>query len=398
MLIEYILANKQESDPSVTWNTLFWYYQYYPIMALYKRMVRYINALNPAMEGLSGLFEISKREIANHLNAAYYPNTLYVRPRTPVSEILQKLESQGVHIQEGVVCKPDMGERSFGVKVIHHARELERYASAAKKPFLVQEKLHHSAEFTLSFFRQEKPEHERSGPWQERPGQEQHDQDGVHQFMVNVLAERILPQVVGDGISSVACLIQQAGFSQKQQANILSVLQQEELASIPALGESRLVGVIGSVDYGIQLVIRELSQEQRARLNRFVTTVLTNAQGQLYDIWFGRFDIRSESFEALLRGDAKIIELNGAMAGPQEGLLPYMDIRERYKVFKQQYEKMHRMAVRNVEAGRGKKNSYITFLWESVKKLRTNPAQWKGTVEALWTIGKAKWVLQRKVL
>ncbi len=373
VLVEYILEDKKSLNPQLGWEGLFWYYQYYPIMALYRKMITCLNGLNPAMGGLSGLFEISKAEIANHLNPQYYPKTLLVNPKQPIEEVLGKMNSLEISFDNGVICKPDMGERSFGVELIRSAEDLRSYASKTKKPFLVQEKLAQHGEFTLSFFRNE----------------------DTGEFEPNVLAERMLPQVVGDGQSTVRELIAQKGYLIKQETNILKVLTEEELTFIPDSGQVQKVGIFGSVDYGVTLALRPLSDDQKIQLSQFIKTALTNAHGDIYDIWFGRFDIRANSFADLLEGRAMIIELNGAMAGPQEGLLPGMEIHERYRVFKKQYKRMHQIAQRNIEIGRGKKNSQILFLWASLKKLKGNPAQWKGALEARKSIRRAKKILKK---
>ncbi len=383
-LIEYILAVKQEEDSTVRWETLFWYYQYYPIMAIYRRMIRSINGLNPGMSGLSGLFEISKTEIATHLSPTYCPKTVTIESRQAPSTLIEVVEQSGLDVESGVICKPDMGERSFGVKIVRSREELVEYARGIKRRFLVQELIKEPKEFTLSFFRLAPDCPERT------PASSTTEPPEAAIFEVRTLAERVLPTVVGNGTSTVAELIGLGDFSERQQKNMISMLSSQELEKVPLPGEVEEIGRIGSVDYGIELKIRELSPQQRSQLNKMVARILTNQQGELYDVWFGRFDLRANSFEELLEGRSKVIELNGAMAGPQEGLVKGLDIRERYRVFKAQYIRMGELALCNIAAGRGRKNSRILFFWETYKKLRSNPAQWKGALEARRTIRRAK--------
>ncbi len=373
VLIEYILAGKQHLNPQLGWEGLFWYYQYYPIMALYRKMITSLNGLNPGMGGISGFFEISKTEIATHLNPHYYPKTLLVKPKQPIREVLYLMDSVGLTFDGGLICKPDMGERSYGVEWIHDVEELNRYAAKIKRPFLIQQKLSQHREFTLSFFRDEES----------------------NEFCVEALMERNFPFAEGFGKTTLYDLIVKKPLSEIQQESILSLLSQDQLDRVLACGEVFPLGGLGSMSYGTTLTRRVLLSSEKTSLNSWVKQVLTDTKGDVYDIWFGRFDIRANSVEDLLAGRAMIIELNGAMAMPLEGCSPHMDIYLRYDLFKKQYKRMYQIAQRNIDTGRGKKNSQLLFLWSSLKKLRSNPAQWKGALEARRTIRRAKRALKK---
>jgi len=70
--------------------------------------------------------------------------------------------------------------------------------------------------------------------------------------------------------------------------------------------ESRLIEPIGSHNLGTEF------RDARIRISPELTTLLKQWSDQLLGFYYGRFDIKFKSWEALQKGeDFKIIEVNG---------------------------------------------------------------------------------------
>jgi len=74
--------------------------------------------------------------------------------------------------------------------------------------------------------------------------------------------------------------------------------------------------------------------------------------------YFGRFDLRCKSIEALKQGEMKIMELNGAGAEPAHIYHPEASLWNAYKVLFTHWKAMYEISVINHKSG----TPYLSFI------------------------------------
>lgn len=211
----------------------------------------------------------------------------YLLPTIKVGQ--QDLASLAVQLAQAgidfpIIIKPNLGLCGYGVRKVDTLAEAQQYwthfpvdAQAVIQPFLPW-----IGEAGLFYWR--------------HPQQPTGTLAGV--------ALRYFPQVIGDGVHTVAELV--------AQSNRLQRLHQQEHASDldwqyrPAAGEVVRLAYIGSTRIGGRY------EDGSRYLTPQLAAVVDQILQDLPEFYFGRLDVRFESPDALARGEFKIIELNGA--------------------------------------------------------------------------------------
>ena len=223
--------------------------------------------------------------------------TVYVKDNNAVEEnasnILEAMQKSGFSFP--LVIKPDIGWQGYGVRVINSREELVNYLPGYPKnaTIIIQELVPYEGEAGVFYCR--------------FPGEE-------HGKVIS-LTFRYFPHVIGDGVSTVAKLMekdQRTRFKLKfylGKETLHAGLPEEYRNYIPQAGEIFRLAFIGSLRVGG--LYRNGS--------KFITPALENRFEEIAhsipEFYFGRFDIKFKSIDTLREGNEfKIFEINGAGA------------------------------------------------------------------------------------
>jgi pimeloyl-ACP methyl ester carboxylesterase/membrane protein DedA with SNARE-associated domain len=289
-----------------------------------------VTAVNPAIH-LGGLVGESKGEILRGLShSAEYVATTHFLPHSLTREQLLE-QARGFMAEEAlefpIVLKPDRGQRSRHVFIVRSLEELderltEAGASSKREDLLLQEYVA-GPEYGV-FYRR-------------FPGQEHGE--------VLSITEKQMPRLVGDGKRRLEELILDDKRAVCMARAYMTGLADRLFDVIPS-GESIQLVELGShcrgsifLDGG-HLLSRELQERIDLIARRF--------EG----FYFGRFDLRAESEEALKGGrDFKILELNGLTGEATHFYDPRYSVLEAWRVLTRQWTDAFAIADANIARG-----------------------------------------------
>jgi hypothetical protein len=201
-----------------------------------------------------------------------------------------------------VVLKPDIGERGSGVFIARSQQEVDIYLKSAACDIIIQ-KYVPGCEFGVYYLRHP---HESAG-------------------RVIYVTEKRFPHVTGDGRRSLRDLILQDSRAVCLASAYFRVAKCP-LETIPGKGEHVQLVEIGSHCRGTVFLDG----------SRWITPALSSAIDQVSrshpGFHLGRYDVRSESPEALQRGEFQVLELNGVSAEATHIYDPSIPVWRKYHV------------------------------------------------------------------
>ena len=264
---------------------------YFPILfywlwlCLKSRSFFFFSAANPSIEN-GGFANESKKLIYNLIPQKYYPLTLYFKAGTAIGPILSELRRHSINYP--FITKPDIGRRGIQVKLVHDAMALSEYINQIGFDFLIQEFVARPNEIGIFYYRLP---HEPNGHISGIVGKE---------FMT----------VTGDGTSTVEELMAREP-RYLLQLPALRLTEPGMLKTVLAQGHSETVLPYGNHARGAKFI--DLSHRITDELTQNIDSVCR----QIPEFYFGRLDIRYNTWEELCRGENfSIIELNGAGSEP----------------------------------------------------------------------------------
>jgi hypothetical protein len=204
-----------------------------------------------------------------------------------------------------LIAKPDIGWCGYGVRRIESASELAGYATSfpADATYLLQSLAHEPLEAGLQYVR-----------W---PGQER--------GRITALTVRHLPNVVGNGVDSVAALIACDPRTNRKRELYETILGPDVLKRIPASGERVQLTTVASARVG------SLYEDGAHLVTPSLERIIDDIARAMGDFHFGRFDVRFESIESLRNGRFKVIEINGAGSEAIQYWDPRLSMLESYR-------------------------------------------------------------------
>lgn len=260
-------------------------YLYWFWLCIQSRSFFFFNAANPSIKNGGFLLE-SKKEIYDLIPQQYYPRTLFFHDTVSANELEQKLEKTKLVFP--LIGKPDIGMRGLAVKKLENIDEVLSYAAESKVNFLVQEFIPFENEVGIFYYRYP---NEKKG------------------HITGIVGKEFLT-VTGDGISSIATLLQQ----DKRFILQVKTLQQtfgEKLNHVLNKDEKYLMVPYGNHCRGAKFL--DVTDMVDAELTDSIDAVCTQIPG----FYFGRMDVRYNTWEELKQGkNFSIIELNGAGSEP----------------------------------------------------------------------------------
>jgi membrane protein DedA with SNARE-associated domain len=245
-----------------------------------------ITAANPGMAD-GGTVGESKAAILAALPAdSTIPHAVIAKgefePR--LHEALEAIETNGWAFP--LILKPDVGQRGVGVRLIADVDGLRRYLSQTSARLVLQP--YHPGPFEAGIFYYRFP--------------------GAVSGRILSITDKEFPEVVGDGVSTLAHLVWAHPRYRMQASLFLERHRQRRQEVIEAGGRVRL-GVAGNHAQGT--LFRDGSHLMTAALESRIDEIARSYSG----FFVGRFDVRYGDVEEFKAGrDLAIVELNGATA------------------------------------------------------------------------------------
>lgn len=248
-----------------------------------------------------------------------------------------------------VIAKPCRGHVGIGVRKIDDALELEAFLSTIPVDYILQDYCAHPMEYGIFFCR--------------HPSR--------REGFVLSLTRKFIPEVTGDGVSTVRELVSADGRFRCNRGALLA--HAKNLDKVLEKGRVWQVIVQGSHTYGS--IFRDENHRIDERIHRWVNAMCRDVDG----FHFGRFDVKVPDEAALYTGrGVKILEVNGCGADPihvyddRHGLA--YAVREFYRF----YGHLYRIAAVNVRQRRLK-----TSPLEVVRLFRQDTAEKRAALEAV---------------
>ena len=324
------------------WEYWPWYIVYIPVFiywlwsGLRSRAIFWISAANPGFE-YGGIIGASKKKILDKIPKKYVPKTLLIEHDTELPEILNRLEISELSFP--LIVKPDIGERGFHVTLVVDKAELKNYLKDKDEDHLIQEYLDMPIELGVFYYRMP---NETTG-------------------RVSSIVMKQLLKVTGNGESSIVELMGQDSRAAQQVARLRDA-GKIDLDRIPALNEIILLEPIGNHVRGTTFL------SANHLINAGLTQVFDTLSKQIIGFYYGRYDIRCESLDALYQGEFKIMELNGSASEPAHIYSPGYPILKGYRELLFHWKVLYKICRINNRSG----IEYMPFKvgWAALRKSR----------------------------
>jgi hypothetical protein len=293
-------------------------------LAARHRSLTVFTAANPAIPG-GGLIGESKIDILRGLGPVCVARSLFLEAALPAALKIERAKAflSSLGRQLPIVVKPDQGQRGAGVTVARTREALHARLLQARVDTIVQEYVP-GLEFGVFYVR--------------RPGESR--------GRILSITEKRLPTVTGDGRSTLeelilndANTIGMARFHLRQQ-------HADHLHRVPANSEVVGLGDCGSHCRGARFY--DGGALLTPALERAIEAIAARFDG----FYFGRFDLRVPSREALMRGeDITILELNGVTSEVTHIYDPGVSVIEAYRALCGQWRLAFEIGAENAARG-----------------------------------------------
>jgi hypothetical protein len=293
---------------------IYWFY-----LSLRARSFFFFSASNPGIE-YGGMLGESKKKIMEILPDDLIPVTVYLPESATAANVISEMEAHQLSFP--IILKPDIGERGWQVEKIENNEALEAYMESSSVPILLQAYIDFPLELGVFYYRY--------------PGEKK--------GMVTSIVEKEMLKVEGDGNSTVSQLLNQHQRGSLQLDRLIQT-KPKMLAEVPGKGVSYLVEPIGNHSLGTAFV------DATAHINDKIRTTFDRVSLQIEGFYFGRFDLRCKSYEALEEGSMMIMELNGAGAEPAHIYQSGYSIWVAYRVLLSHWKALFEIAVENHKNG-----------------------------------------------
>ncbi|MCR9286060.1 MAG: hypothetical protein NXI23_01575 [Bacteroidetes bacterium] len=275
--------------------------------ALRARKLFFFTAVNPVIE-TGGVLGESKINILNRIPNEVLPKTIFVSKDADFQGILMKMKS--LKLAYPIIAKPNIGERGLLVTKIDEEVRLKNYFQKNKIDFLIQEFVDLPYEWAVMH----------------------HRLPDSNEGQVTSICIKEPLSIMGDGIANIRTLMRQKPRAVLQ-LNRFEKDAQPLLNQIPKKGETIELEPIGNHCRGTKFLNgNHLIDEQ-------LNATFNQIAAQMDGIYYGRFDMKCASPDAVKKGDFKVLEYNGIAAEPAHIYDPtyplskkYQDIYQHWKI------------------------------------------------------------------
>ncbi len=284
------------------------------------RSLFFFSASNPSIE-TGGMDGESKWDIFKLIPGHLYPSTILVPENSSFAQV--KNQMRAANIDYPIIAKPNRGERGWLVSKIVTQAQLVDYLSKTKAEFLIQTCVELPVEMSVFYYRYP---------------------DSLQGTISSVTLKEML-HVTGDGNATLLELIK-AYPRALLQLPVLEIELKEHLNSIPDKGSIIELVPFGNHSRGSKFT------DGCYLIDEKMTTVFDNISKSIPGFYFGRYDIRCSSIEAMKEGnDIQILELNGSGAEPAHIYQPGFSLLRAYKVLFHHFRVMYQISLINHKNG-----------------------------------------------
>ena len=247
-----------------------------------------------------------------------------------------------------LIAKPDIGERGNWVRKIHNQQELKKYVDLCPVDFLLQEMVNFPIELGVFYIKY--------------PG------EGGR--LTSIVRKDFL-SVVGDGERTIGELLRE-NTRVLMTVDLGSDYLKQIASNLPEKGECVLIEPIGNHCRGTKFL------NDNDEIDPALTRAFNELAGQIPNLYFGRFDLKCQSYDDLKQlKNFKIMELNGAGSEPGHIYQPGYPLWKAYRDILWHLSVLSDISSLNCERG----HSYWSFKqgikkWKAHQKynrLITNP-------------------------
>jgi hypothetical protein len=313
-----------------------WRWEFWPMWAFYApvaawiawlvvkhRGIGLIAAANPGIPD-GGIVGESKFDISSRLPHEWTIPSVRI-DAAPVESrtwrVAQTIAQLGWRFP--LVCKPDVGQRGSGVKLVRSLEDARHYLE--REPGAVVLQPYHAGPYEAGVFYYRMPSWE-SG-------------------RILSITDKRFPAIVGDGRSTIRDLIWGDTRLRMQAATFLA-RHASELDRVPASKERVALAMAGNHCQGT--LFRDGRHLITPALERRIDAIARSYRG----FFIGRFDIRYVDVERFKAGeDLAIVELNGATAESTNVYDPQSSLLAAYRQLFRQWSLVFAIGAANREAG-----------------------------------------------
>jgi RimK-like ATP-grasp domain len=281
------------------------------------------TAANPAIPS-GGFIGESKMDILRGLNSDRVARSLFLEGTLPTALKIARVDAflRTLDRQLPIVLKPDHGQRGSGVVIARTREALTASLASTHVDTIVQEYVP-GVEFGVFYVR---------GP-------------GDAHGRILSITEKRLPSVTGDGRRTLERLILtdpntigMARFHLEQHAH--------HSDEVPELGHVVMLGDCGSHCRGARFY------DAGALLTPALEQAIERIASRFEGFYFGRFDLRVPSREALARGEGiTVLELNGVTSEVTHIYDPAVSVTEAYRALCEQWRLAFEIGAENAARG-----------------------------------------------
>ncbi len=271
------------------WPTFMYYLPlvpYYLYQSVKNKSFTFFLLTNPAIR-YSGNGTESKYKTIQLVPKKYRPKSILLNAPTPLKIVLEKLKNEGILFP--LIAKPDLGFRGLLVKKINSENALKTYLDKNNSiAIILQEFISFPKECGIFYYRLP---NEKTGK------------------ITSITLKKFLT-VVGDGKATLSELIL-ADSRAFLYYDLFKKIHVNNMNTIIDLNKKITLSVIGNHSKGTEFLNGNhlITQE----LEKTFDALSTKINGW----FFGRLDIKYQTFEELLKGENfKILEINGIIAEP----------------------------------------------------------------------------------
>ncbi|WP_340064776.1 hypothetical protein [Ascidiimonas aurantiaca] len=304
------------------------------------RNLSFFTAVNPGLKN-GGFVNASKYEVLKQIPDKFLPKTLYIDPSRQKEEIITALETNGWY-KYPLIAKPDVGERGYGVCKINNVSELIQYRKHAKSFYLLQEFVDMPLEVCILYYRM----------------------PGASRGNISSIGFKEFLKVTGNGKNTLYELIVNNTYI-KQNINLKQYLKKHasRLHEVPEAGHEVRITDVASRGTGV------LFKNYNHLYSEKLVSVFDRISKPVNGFYYGRYDIKVNSFEELQRGEnIKILELNGVNGQPIHCYDPEFSKAQFIKEMKKHWDIIYNISTANIEKYHLKPSS-LTLLKDIIQHI-----------------------------
>lgn len=308
------------------WETWHYFAKYIPLFPVWlwhclrSGSLWFFTASNPTLT-FGGFEGESKKEMYDQLPPGSYPQSIYISPLLPFSEV-EKIISDN-QFRYPFAVKPDVGMMGFMFRKIMNSAQFKRYHEVIPSTYIVQHFINFSLEVSVFYYRFP------------------NEQKGT---ITGFLKKEIL-SVKGDGKSTLSELIHQyprVHFRLKE----MLLKHAHMLKNVIATDEIYILSHALNLSRGGKLV--SLAHEKDERLLK----VFDDLSKYCKHFYYGRYDIKCLSIEDLKQGkNFTILEYNGSGSEPHHIYGNGNTLLQAYKIVLHHWSVLYQISVYNHKKG-----------------------------------------------